>query len=377
LFRLRLRINIKRKDNTNVLDTDWKKISPVNYLLHSIFNYVHLEINNTPITMAPHTYSYKAYFDAILGFTKDARNSWMRTAGFFDVTDQSTYSEEQSKLIRPKTTSVNGDGKTFELIGKLHEPMVEQGKALPGGVTLKLTIVPNDYKFYLFTNDDTITPSVEFLDASLLIHKSKINYPVASAIESALEKGTAKYPICRGIVKTFNISPGTTDTTIDNAVNGVLPRRIFVSLVPNDAYSGNILKNPYNFKHYDLNFIAAYIDGQQYPAKAYTPDFANKNYYREYLGLFESLNQLTTDTTISLLPEQWENGNTIFGFNFAPDLSDDCSKMGFTSPKKSGALKLELKFAKALSETISVLVYCEYDSIIEIDKNREASTDYM
>ena len=86
---------------------------------------------------------------------------------------------------------------------------------------------------------------------------------------------------------------------------------------------------------------------------------------------------MTTDSTISLNLKEWADGNTIYGFNFAPDLGDDCCKMGFASVIKKGALKVELKFSEALTETISVLLYCEYDSIIEVDLNRQVLTDYM
>ena len=378
LLKMRIKINIKKKDNTNVTEADWKKIAPTNYLLQSLFSYVNLEIDNKPVTMSPHTNAYKSYFDSILGFTKDARNSYLSAAGFYeDTTSKSTFTEAQSKLIRPNTVTAAGDGKSLELMGKLHLDLAYQPRALLGGVTLKLTFVPNDSNFYLLTSDDTIIPSVEFEDATIFMHRSKVVYPIVSAHSAALEKGTAKYPLCRGHVKAFNINTGTIDTTIDNAISGVLPRRIFVALVPNDAFSGNLRKNPFNFKHYNLNYLAAHIDGQQFPIKAYTPDFTNKLYTREYLGLFESLNQITTDSTISLKREEWSDGNTIYGFNFAPDLGDDCSKMGFSNPIKNGSLKLELKFSKALEETISVLIYCEYDSILEIDINREVYTDFM
>jgi len=178
-------------------------------------------------------------------------------------------------------------------------------------------------------------------------------------------------------VKAFNLNIGTKDTTIDNAINGILPRRIFVALLTNDAFSGNYQKNPYVFNHHNLSHITAHINGKQYPTKAYTPDFTKKLFTREYLGLFESLNQLTTDSTISLTLDQWGDGNTIYGFNFSPDLGDDCSKMGFANLIKKGSLKLELKFSTALTEAISVLMYCEYDSVVEIDSNRQVTTDYI
>lgn len=378
LLKIKIKINLTKKDKSHVNEADWKKVAPVNYLLQSIFSYVHLEIDNKAITLAPHTYAYKAYFDTILGFTKDARNSYLTAAGFYDdIESKTSFTEIQSKLIRPDIIDKDGGGKTIELIGKLHLDLAFQPRALLGGINLKITLVPNSSDFYLLTKDDTIIPSVEFEDASLFLHRSKVIYPIVNAHSLALEKGTAKYPVCRGHVKAFNINSGTIDTTIDNAVYGVLPRRIFIALVPNDAFSGNILKNPFEFKTYNLNYLAAHIDGMQYPIKAYTPDFTKKLYGREYIGLFESLNQLTTDATISLNQTQWASGNTIFGFNFAPDLGDDCSKMGFSNPLKHGALKLELKFSVALPETISVLIYCEYDSIIEIDLNREVFTNYI
>src|SRR5277367_6591333 len=150
LLKMRIKINLKKKDNTNVVEDDWKKIAPTNYLLQSLFSYVNLEIDNKPVTMSPHTNAYKAYFDSILGFTKDARNSYLSAAGFYeDTTSKSTFTEAQSKLIRPNTVTVAGDGKSLELMGKLHLDLAYQPRALLGGVTLKLTFVPNDSNFYL------------------------------------------------------------------------------------------------------------------------------------------------------------------------------------------------------------------------------------
>jgi hypothetical protein len=378
LLRIKLKINIKRSDGADVTENDWKKISPVNYLLQSLFSNVQVEIGGKPITMTPHSYPYKSYFNAILGYTKDARTSYLSAAGFFD--DKNTkveFNEKQSQIIRPVEITTDGKGQTIELEGKLHLDFFAQPKALLGGVQMKLFLIPNDPKFYLILKDNTILPHVEFEDISLFMNRSKVSYPVVSAHSRALMKGTAKYPIVRGLVKAFNINSGTIDTTIDNAVFGVIPRRIFIVLVSNQAFSGSYLINPYNFQKYDLNFLAVHIDGQQFPMKPYTPDFDKKFYSREYLALFESLNQLTTDSTISLTKEEWANGNVIYGFNFSPDLGDDCCKTGYASPISSGALKIELKFKRPLTETVSVLMYCEFDSLIEIDINREVKTDYM
>ena len=95
------------------------------------------------------------------------------------------------------------------------------------------------------------------------------------------------------------------------------------------------------------------------------------------MGLFESLNQLNTDSTLTLTKNEWADGNTIFGFNFAPDMADDCNKMGYVNPIRNGSLRIDLKFSQALSETINVLLYCEYDNIVEITHDRNVVTDYI
>src|SRR5277367_1800611 len=378
LIYMKIKVNIKKKDGTNVVEADWAKVAPVNYFLHSLFKQVDLEIDGKSITLSPQTYAYKAYFESLLGFTKDAKESYLSASGYYiDNTSKSVVSTTASKFIKPQTIATTGEGESIELMGKLHLDLAFQPRALLGGSTLKFTLVPNEPNFYMMTSDDTVTPIVTFEMASLYIHRSKIAMSVVEGHNSALSRGTAKYPICRTQVRSFNVNTGTTTTSIDNAIHGQLPRRVFVTIVPNSAFSGNIKQNPYNFKHYNLTYIAVYIDGTQFPAKAFTPDFTKKLYTREYLGLFESLNQLTTDSVIALTKEQWADGNTIYGFNFAPDLGDDCCKQGYANPIKSGALRLELKFSEALTETISVLMYCEFDNLIEIDLNRQAITDYM
>ena len=44
--------------------------------------------------------------------------------------------------------------------------------------------------------------------------------------------------------------------------------------------------------------------------------------------------------------------------------------------KKEGSLNIDLIFKKALPRTINVIVYAEYDAVIEIDNNRNVIKDF-
>jgi hypothetical protein len=46
---------------------------------------------------------------------------------------------------------------------------------------------------------------------------------------------------------------------------GQLPKRLVIGCVDSDALNGTITKNPFDFKHYKINFVALNVDGRQIP----------------------------------------------------------------------------------------------------------------
>ena len=68
----------------------------------------------------------------------------------------------------------------------------------------------------------------------------------------------------------------------------------------------------------------------------------------------------------------YANGFSLWGFDLSPDLNDG-SHFNVT---KHGNLRLELRFKEALTVTINVIVYAEFDNVIEIDSSRNVLFDY-
>ena len=71
--------------------------------------------------------------------------------------------------------------------------------------------------------------------------------------------------------------------------------------------------------------------------------------------------------------EDYESDYCLWGFDFTPDQGAD---QGHLHPMKSGYLRIELKFTKSLPATVNVIVYTEFDNLIEINGLREVVTDY-
>lgn len=106
------------------------------------------------------------------------------------------------------------------------------------------------------------------MDATLFVHRAKITPRILEAQAKCLRMTPAKYPLTRSEVRQITIPKGVMDAMLDNIVTGQLPRRIFIACVDNGAFNGSLKKDPFNFNHYNINYLACFLDGVQYPIKA-------------------------------------------------------------------------------------------------------------
>ena len=84
----------------------------------------------------------------------------------------------------------------------------------------------------------------------------------------ALKDTPAIYPFNRTDVKTFAVPKGQYNVNLDDTFQGKIPNRLVLGMVSADAYTGDLTKNPFNFKHYNFDFMCLYANGQSVPAKA-------------------------------------------------------------------------------------------------------------
>lgn len=358
---VKCRVKLTRNDNKPADADDWNSVAPVQYFLHSLFSQVDVLVANNEITIAPQTYQYRALIEAMLGFTESAKKTHLRASMY------ASKSERQA-AIKP-ANGLGNDGQWFEMMGRLHLDLTFQQKLMIGGCDIKLKLLPSDPKFYFNISKSSVKAELEFGEVTLHVHKSRVFPSIVAAHNNALKHAPATYPITRSEVKRIGIPKGQIDY-IQDVIRGPIPRRMFVMLVDTAAYNGHPEKDPFEFKHYNMNFCAVYVNSTQYPTKAYTPDFDKGLYTREYIKLMQALDQNGTDVYTDLTMEKFAHNNTLIAFDFAPDLSNGPGSSGHANILMDGVLRLAIRFAKQTPETINVLMYCEYDECFGIDSNR-------
>jgi len=213
---------------------------------------------------------------------------------------------------------------------------------------------------------------IKLHDCKLFVRKIKLSPSVFVAHAKALEVGNAKYPVRRVICKTFTVPRGNLDFSQENLFTGQLPTRLVIGCVDNDSYNGAYDKNPFNFKHYNLNQIKVYLDGQHQHIRPLEPNFANNHFVGAYMSLFSGTGKVQRDEGNDISREDYPGGYALYAFDLTPDLAEE----GHFNLVKEGSVRLDLKFTAALANTINVIAYAEFENVIEIDRNRNVIFDY-
>ena len=354
-------------------------VAPVNLMLHSLFSEVDVTLNDKLISSSSNTYPYRAMLETLLTYSPPAKTSQLTAALFYKDTagkmdaDDPTADENFNEGLK-KRYKLSKESRIIDLMGPVHGDIFFQDRYLLNGVDLKLKFHRSKNSFRLMAALPDTNFRVKILEASLYVRKVVVSPAVALAHAKTLESATAKYPLHRVEVKTFSIPQGNQSFTRENLFLGQIPRRVVIGMVDNTAFNGDFHKNPYNFKHYGLNYLGLYVDNEQTPWRPLQPKFSGKDeaYMISYQTLFSGINTQFHNTGNQINREDYESGYSLFAF----DLSSDLSTGSHFNLVKRSNMRLELKFAEALTTTVSVLVFSEFESLLELDQSRNILIDY-
>lgn len=360
---LHVKARVVKNDGKPLAETD--NVGPVNLLLHSLFSQVDVSLNDRIISSSNNTYPYRAIIEKLLNHGHDAKISQLSSELFYKDTagKMNSYKEADGNEGFNKRAQLIKESRVVDMIGRLHIDLFHQDRLLLNLVDLKLKLIRSKPEFSLMGEGEF---KIIFDHVSLFVRKVCINPAVILAHAKALEKTTAKYPIDRVACKVYSIPQSSYSFVQDNVFSGQMPKRVVLALVDNDAFNGNYKKSPFEFKHFDTKFIGVYVNGQPTPHQPLELDFENDNFIHAYHNLF-----LNSDG-LYLSRSEFPQGNSLFLFNLSADLCDG----DHLSLIRRGNLRIELKFAKPLPQTVSLIAFAEFESLIEINKARNILFDF-
>lgn len=343
-------------------------VAPVNNWFHSLFSHIDVYLNQKCITPPSNHYGYRAYIENLLNYGDTAKKSHLTSCMWYK--DDCKLFDKAENTGHVARKSIAAGEKKIEMYSNLHCDIFNVNKFMLNGVELGVKLINAKNEFHLL---GSVSAHVEIIEANLFVRKVKINPSILLAHARALSITPAKYPITRVEVKTVTISADIQSKSIDNLFLGQMPKRCIIGMVEGIAFNGSFNRNPFNFRHFNYNYLALYIDSVQIPSRPLTPDFANNLYIRSYYTLFEGSGIYFNDTGNSISHAEYPDGYCLAAFDLTPDLS--CSESHWNIIR-SGTLRAEIRFSEPLKSTVNLIVFAEFDNIVEVDKNRNIILDY-
>ena len=385
-------------------------VAPVNDLFNSLWSNVEFSMNGRAVSQSNNMYAYTSMISTLVHDTEEAVKSEVAMPMFYkDTPNQMEVTEprlsNREHLIpnydiflhtRPGATENDPPIQTFELIpaaqilgnnglyqrylpvragkrfemkGPLRIDFFEQPRYLPPGHDMKLRFHRNPNSFVLMSEAAGYT--LQLHDVRLLVRKVRATDGVLVGHQEALEQMTAKFPLVRKECKEIAVGRDMFSMKKDNIFLGQLPKRVVIGMVDADAATGKRNKNPYNFQHYNMNRIQLYADGTPVRAQEIRLNVANGDSMEAYETLTWDVEREGGETALIKLHE-WDKGYALVAFDLTPDMDSDDHR----SLIKHGNLRLEIEFKQALPRSIHILVYAEFDNVLETTADHNVLYDY-
>ena len=367
---LYVKAKVLRQDGTNP-PAD-AVFAPVNYWLHSLFSQVDVSLNDILVTPSENTYPYRAYIESTLNYGREAKTTHLTSALYYQDTANrlNSLAGDENDGFRARAAHAAA-GREVDMIGRLHCDIFHQERYLLNGVDVKIRLIPSKSTFNLMAAADNFKSIITH--ASMFVRKVRLNPAVTLSHAKALEQGTVRYPLKRVVVKTFSIPTGNVGAVQDNLFLSQTPKRLVIGLVDSAAFNGESTRNPFNFQTLGLSFLSLYLDGKQVPSKPLQPNFATGQYVRSFFNLMVASGLANQDAGSNISREDFAGGFALYSMDLTPSLIDDNQLFELV---KSGALRMELKFVTPLLRSVTVVVWAEMDSVLEIDRSRQVLTDF-
>ena len=364
--RLYIRGRIVKQDGS-ALPSD--VAGPSNMLFHSLIQRLDVYVGNKLITQSGGHYSYKAAIETLLNFGTDAKKSQLASIMYA----KDDYSAQHNTGVAERMKFCDAS-KMFELFGALHVDLFFQDRYLINNVPMRIKITRNSPTFYLLALANHHC-KLEISEAILWVRRVQVAPSVELAHAKALMAGkNALYPMHRGEIEVVSVPALQTNISRDNLFMSKLPRKLIIGLVGNHNFNGNYTQHPFEFEHFNVTNIEVSVDGENVCGTPMQLDYGNQKYMRAYAGLFHALNKSMRDVGLDITYHDFPRGYCLYCFDLTADGCGNTSN--HLELQRQGNLRFKMNLGAPLAETVNVICYGEFESMLEITNSREVLVDY-
>ena len=358
-----LKMTLSITDSAGEDLADDQVAGPINNFANSLFSQVSVSLKNNVISHPNPNYAYKSYFDNLLNYSVDAKESWLTYEGFY--MDEATKFDKNSNAGLLARKELFADGRKCEVATRLHCDINFQRNLIPSNLDITYVLTPSRQEFVMQNFSTTKKYNINIDDAKLVVRKIKLSPERVLSFERDIAKEEIRIPISYVKLNTYTLSTGIKSFEKNGLFTGALPELCVFGLVDNSAYTGSFTSNPFNFKNFDLSQAQFVINGRACPTQPLKLDFETKNVYDGYSSLFKALGKSFHDSSNGLSVEDYCEGTALYALNL--NSNTRCPHDDIVS---KGTIDINLKFDTGLPNPVTLIVYSQIETAVLIDKYR-------
>ena len=354
---------VTKEDGTACGSSDFA--CPANLFFHLMIKDLQVFINGKLVSESSNNYPYIAYIQRLLASPETLKNSKLRSELWYPNALQDTYEVTTSGY--KDRYAISAQSKPFAMLGQPVAGVFQQPRWFPPGTEIRLVMRRNEPKFCLDCKTEA-SYAYEIDEAALYVARKPVSSTVMDLHRSQLNRGhTFKYVTNEVAIKKLAIPSGLTSIASESVVLGKIPKQIIIGLVKSSAVSGRITESPMNFQAAGLRSVLVNWRGQSdmdsIPLNFETGSTSFDNF-------LVGLNTLEKAASNSLLwngisRDNYKNGNVLVAATLVSGMPDAMTA------HRQGQISLTLEFNAPPTEPLTAIVYCMYQSVIEIDANKD------
>ena len=377
-LRLHGKMRIMKKDaSTNALSNlTTEFVAPVNNIFNSLWSSINTKLNGCEITdPSSKWYAYKAYFEDHLSYSSPTKENGLSYKGYYkdtpnkfdDVGDSVNGKASLNDGFLKRKAMFAGSKWVYFCIN-LHTDITTLRKYIPPEIKIEMEFQRNTPEFCLLSDKPAVNYAIELADMRLKVDRIIPSEKIMNFYKKNKQNNlNPRLPIDRSLLKTYTVTGGRYDLSEYNIITGnQLPEQVIVAIVDEDAHNGNIAKNPFHFKDYDLSEASLVVNGIHEPQELYKLNKTLNDNVDMYASFLENTGISTDDREFGITMEDYYGGNFILVWDRT---QDKCNRF-HRHLSDTGSISINLKTRTVLPSSVTVIIYATYskDLIIEGDR---------
>ena len=362
----------------------------VNNFAHSIIRQMNLRLNGTLMSEQTDTYAYTAFIQTLLNHNKEEGKTLLAPQGWVnqlsppaqlvaagandDISTTAGWAHNNAHPLKTFTKKFH-EKKKVKLLIRPHLDAFQTGRALVPQVEINLQLYFNSPDFFMFGTPTSGTGVKKFVtlgrdNVKVKLHLCHLalNASVFTSLQKQRMSGRwAKYPVVRSEIRTFFFNGNTTKFQEDNVFVGRVPDRLIVGLLRSEAFNGTVDWYPFAFQKFGVTSIKQIIDAEEYPYQG-TLELNGDNALQDFMGYDRWLTASGAhmhQRPSMIEPDEWgqDKNCTLFMWDNVPSGDADGPHR---NPRQAGNVKIEINFRTAPGNSLTVLVWGEFENVFEI-----------